>query len=71
MWRQTTPISHGFPLYLQAAVTVGLLKRPGKLSPAGLSRISNTNFVISYSVLCRRNYCCSRYDAKHKTGTYV
>jgi len=66
------PISHGFPQSLQASVTVGLLKRPWKLSSAFLSRISNTNFVISYSMLCRRNYCYSHYDTKHdKTGTYV
>jgi len=66
------PISHGFPQSLQAAVTLGLLKRPWKLSSAFLSRISNTNFVISYSMLCRCNYSCSHYDAKHnKTGTYI
>ena len=63
-------ISHSFPQSLQAAVTVGLLKRPWKLLSAFLSRISNSNSVISYSLLCRRN-CCSHYDAKHnKTGTY-
>jgi hypothetical protein len=46
------PISHVFPQSLQAAVTVGLLKRPWKLFSAFLSRSSNTNFVISYSLLC-------------------
>jgi len=66
------PISHGFPQSVHAAVTVDLLKRPWKLSSAFLSRISNTNFVIAYSVLCRSHCCCSHYDAKHnKTGTYV
>jgi hypothetical protein len=46
-------IWHGLPQSLQVAVSVGLLKRPLKLPSAFLSRISNTNFAISYSVMCR------------------
>jgi hypothetical protein len=46
-------IWHGLPQSLQVAVSVDLLKRPLKLASAFLSRISNTTFAISYSVMCR------------------